>query len=244
VPDAFDGWVNTGFVTDVSADGRILVGYGAGPRRFQGFIVALPRAGCEVKRSLPLLVLLSASPAFAQRFDVALVAGYTTPAGIEQKAAGISDLELAGSFTWGASLGWNFHAAIRAGGLVGSPAERARHQHAVTAAPSCSTSPSTSSTAASYGSWVANSPARVRSCPPGAGAARFSAPQLQPETKLSFNVGGGLKWMPTPRAGARLQVRYTPIRLDDSQSDYCDPFGFCQGWFHQLELTGGVVVRF
>ena len=39
VPTAFDGWVNTGFITGVSPDGRILVGYGAGPRDFQGYIV-------------------------------------------------------------------------------------------------------------------------------------------------------------------------------------------------------------
>ncbi len=45
VPDAFEGWVNTGFVTDVSADGRTLVGYGAGPRAFQGFVVILPELG-------------------------------------------------------------------------------------------------------------------------------------------------------------------------------------------------------
>ena len=42
LPDAFEGWVNTGFVTAVSPDGRILVGYGAGPRTFQGFMVVLP----------------------------------------------------------------------------------------------------------------------------------------------------------------------------------------------------------
>ena len=41
-PDAFRGWVNTGFITGVSADGRTLVGYGAGPRAFQGFMVILP----------------------------------------------------------------------------------------------------------------------------------------------------------------------------------------------------------
>jgi probable HAF family extracellular repeat protein len=42
VPDAFEGWVNTGFITGISRDGRMLVGYGAGPRNFQGFIVILP----------------------------------------------------------------------------------------------------------------------------------------------------------------------------------------------------------
>jgi probable HAF family extracellular repeat protein len=47
VPDAFEGWVNTGFVTAVSADGRTLVGYGAGPRAFQGFVVVLPELGAK-----------------------------------------------------------------------------------------------------------------------------------------------------------------------------------------------------
>ncbi len=42
VPDAFDGWVNTGFVLSVSPDGRTLVGYGAGPTTFQGWMVILP----------------------------------------------------------------------------------------------------------------------------------------------------------------------------------------------------------
>jgi probable HAF family extracellular repeat protein len=41
-PNAFQGWVNTGFITSVSADGRTLVGFGAGPRRFQGYLVILP----------------------------------------------------------------------------------------------------------------------------------------------------------------------------------------------------------
>ena len=32
VRDAFDGWVNTGSITGISRDGRVLVGFGAGPR--------------------------------------------------------------------------------------------------------------------------------------------------------------------------------------------------------------------
>ncbi len=46
-PDAFDGWINTGFVTGVSPDGRTLVGYGAGPRTFQGYVVVLPELGAK-----------------------------------------------------------------------------------------------------------------------------------------------------------------------------------------------------
>jgi len=44
-PDAFQGWVNTGFVTGVSPDGRTLVGFGAGPTTFTGFVVILPKRG-------------------------------------------------------------------------------------------------------------------------------------------------------------------------------------------------------
>jgi hypothetical protein len=44
-PNAFEGWVNTGFVTGISRDGRVLVGYGAGPRDFTGFVVIMPDIG-------------------------------------------------------------------------------------------------------------------------------------------------------------------------------------------------------
>jgi hypothetical protein len=42
VPNAFEGWINTGFITGMSRDGRVLVGYGAGPRNFTGYIVIMP----------------------------------------------------------------------------------------------------------------------------------------------------------------------------------------------------------
>jgi probable HAF family extracellular repeat protein len=45
VPDAFEGWVNTGTIEDISRDGRVLVGSGAGPRDFKGYIVILPEVG-------------------------------------------------------------------------------------------------------------------------------------------------------------------------------------------------------
>jgi uncharacterized membrane protein len=47
LPDAFRGWVNTGFITGVTADGRTLVGYGAGPTTFQGYMVVLPDRGAR-----------------------------------------------------------------------------------------------------------------------------------------------------------------------------------------------------
>jgi len=43
VPQAFEGWINTGFVTGVSPDGHVVVGFGAGPTDFQGYVVILPK---------------------------------------------------------------------------------------------------------------------------------------------------------------------------------------------------------
>jgi probable HAF family extracellular repeat protein len=41
VPDAFATWVNTGTITDISPDGRVIVGYGAALLGFRGYIVVL-----------------------------------------------------------------------------------------------------------------------------------------------------------------------------------------------------------
>jgi hypothetical protein len=77
-----------------------------------------------------------------------------------------------------------------------------------------------------------------------AGTAIFSATDIDTETKLSLNTGAGLKWQPVQRLGARVQGKYLPSYLNGQSSDFCDPFGFCQSWLHQFELSGGVVFRF
>ncbi len=41
VPDAFQDWPNTGTITGISPDGRVLVGWGAAPAGFRGYIVIL-----------------------------------------------------------------------------------------------------------------------------------------------------------------------------------------------------------
>ena len=42
IPDAFATWVNTGAITGMTPDGRILVGSGAAGLGFRGYIVVLP----------------------------------------------------------------------------------------------------------------------------------------------------------------------------------------------------------
>jgi probable HAF family extracellular repeat protein len=45
VPRAFEDWVNTGALREITRDGRMMVGYGAGPRGFKGYIVILGAIG-------------------------------------------------------------------------------------------------------------------------------------------------------------------------------------------------------
>jgi outer membrane protein W len=196
-----------------------------------------------VKRLLACLIVLSATPAYSQGFEAALVGGYTTPGGIDHSALGITDLKLKGSFTWGASASYFFsprfgvetswarqESALRIGTAAGSADMFDVHLDQL------------------HGSFVfqmRGPEARVRPfLTAGLGAAFFSAPDLEGETKVSLGLGVGVKWLPTRRLGARLQARYTPTHLNDASSDFCDPFGFCQGWLQQFEMTGGLVLRF
>lgn len=196
-----------------------------------------------MKRLLTAMALLAAAPAFPQGVELAALAGYTTSGGLEHDSRTVDDLKLAGSSTWGASAGFFFSPRIgleaswaRVGsGVELSTAEATQEMFDVTIDQL-------------QGSFVyqfggADSRWRPFVCA-GAGAAIFSSTDIEGETKLVFNAGAGLKWLPSKRFGARLQARYTPTYLNDASSDFCDPFGFCQDWLHQFELTGGVVFRF
>jgi outer membrane protein W len=79
----------------------------------------------------------------------------------------------------------------------------------------------------------------------GLGATFFSSDTVESETKLSLDVGGGVKFFPSRLVGARAQVRYNPTFLNDSSSgSFCDPFGFCQGVLQQIEFAAAAVLRF
>jgi opacity protein-like surface antigen len=196
-----------------------------------------------MKRLLTCIAFLSAAPAFSQGFEVAGFGGYTTSGGLEHDTRTLDDLKLAGSFTWGASAGLFFSPRLdveaswaRVGsGVELSTAQASQEMFDVTI----------DQLQGSLVYQFGGAQSRIRPfLTVGAGAALFSATDLQSETKLSFGVGGGLKWLPSKRLGGRLQAKYTPSYLNDAGSDFCDPFGFCQDWLHQFELTGGVVVRF
>jgi hypothetical protein len=78
----------------------------------------------------------------------------------------------------------------------------------------------------------------------GLGATFFSAPDLESEAKMSWTVGGGVKWFPQRHLGLKAQARYNPTRLDDESASFCDPFGFCQSLLKHFEIGGGAIFRF
>ena len=79
----------------------------------------------------------------------------------------------------------------------------------------------------------------------GIGATFFSAADLQSETKLSLDYGGGLNYFVWRGIGMRAHARFNPTALHDtSAGDVCDPFGFCQSWLSQIEFAVGAAVRF
>jgi len=196
-----------------------------------------------VKRLLTLIALLCAVPAFPQGFELTALGGYTTPGGLAHDTRVLEDLRLGGSLTWGASAGYfvSPHLGIEASwARVGSGIELA-----TTVATQEMFDVTIDQVQGSFVYQFGNAESRWRPfLTAGAGAALFGSPDLESEAKLSFNVGGGLKWLPSKRFGGRLQAKYSPTHLNDAGSDSCDPFGFCQDWLHQFELTGGVVFRF
>lgn len=196
-----------------------------------------------MKRVLTVIAFFAAVPAFSQGLEVTALGGYTTSGGLDHDTRTVEDLKLSGSSTWGASVGYFFSPRfgveaswVRVGsGVELSTAEATQETFDVTI----------DQLQGSFVYQLGSAGSRWRPfLIAGAGAALFSSTDLDGESKLSFNVGAGLKWLPSKRFGARVQARYTPTYLHDASSDFCDPFGFCQNWLHQFELTAGVLFRF
>ena len=192
---------------------------------------------------LAAALLLGASPAFAQRTEVSVLGGYTTPGDIEMKAAGIEELEAGGGFTWGVEAGWFFTEHF------GFEVSWVRQESAVTIGTAAGSADLFEMNATLlHGSVVyrfgADNARLVPFLSAGAGAAFLSADALEGETKFAWTLGAGLKWFASERVGVRVQARYVPTMLNDESSELCDPFGFCQGSLKQFELMGGLVLRF
>ena len=79
----------------------------------------------------------------------------------------------------------------------------------------------------------------------GAGIKFFSAHDLESETKLSLDLGGGLSYFISRNFALEVRATYTPTMTNDSGAgDFCDAFGFCQSTLQQFEFAAGVRFRF
>jgi opacity protein-like surface antigen len=193
---------------------------------------------------LAAVVLSHAGLAQAQSWEASMLAGYTPSTGLERRAPELDQLDVAAGFTfgaqvaralsprWSAELLWTqHHSALDAETEGGA-------NHLFTF--------SVDNFHANAVRHLAGPDAKLR---PflfgGLGASLFSGGGLPSETKFSWGIGGGVKYFPRGSIGVRGQARYKPVVLNDGGSgDFCDPFGFCQGWLNQVELAGGITVRF
>ena len=188
-------------------------------------------------------LLIAPSSARAQSWEASGLFGFTPSATIDQRASELSDSDVRGAFTWGLqgarffthSLGaevlWTQQASAFEIGTSDGKADlftmtvRQLHGNVVYRFGSAS---------ATWQPFVFG----------GLGATFFTSDTVESETKLSFDAGGGVNLFLSRSVGARAHVRYKPTFLNDSSSDFCDPFGFCQGTLHQIEFAAAAVLRF
>jgi hypothetical protein len=188
------------------------------------------------------VMVVVATPAFAQPIEVAPLVSYSTGAELEQTADGVDGLDIDDGLAFGVRgtyflterLGleglWTYQStalSMTASSVTAEVFEFSLHQ--VYGNVSYQFGP----TGTPWQPFVFG----------GAGASLFRADDLEGETKPAWNVGGGLKWLFSTRFGVEGRVRYKPTELSESADDYCDPFDFCQSRLNQFEISVGAVVR-
>ncbi len=68
-------------------------------------------------------------------------------------------------------------------------------------------------------------------------------------TKFSYNLGGGVKYLPNRHVGLRFDGRWMPIQVRSDNRLFCDPFGICfvapkPVYLHRGNFTAGIIFRF
>jgi outer membrane protein W len=193
-----------------------------------------------------VLAVLAAggSPALAQSWEASVLVGSTSLATIDRRAPELSQLDLSGGFTPGVQAAYFFAPHVGAEVLWTTQASGLEVGIA-----SGKTTLFEATISQVHGNVVYRFSGATSRVQPflfaGLGPTFFSASDLASETKLSLDIGGGLKYFPARSFGIRGHVRYKPIFLnDESAGDFCDPFGFCQSKLHQVEFAVGLVAQF
>jgi opacity protein-like surface antigen len=190
-----------------------------------------------------VIVLIFSPSAVAQTLEVSGLAAYTPSVDIDRRARELDQLDLTGGFTWGVQVGVLF--TPRWGAEVLWMQQSTALEIGTSAG---TTDLFTATSTQLQGNLVYQFAASDARLQPfvfgGLGATFFDADDVLPETKFSLGFGAGSKYFPWPRVGVRGHFRYKPTMVGDSDGDFCDPFGFCQGSLQQIEIAAGAVVRF
>jgi outer membrane protein W len=193
--------------------------------------------------TLLVITLLAHSPASAQSWEASGLLGFTPSAIIDQQANELDDLDIRGAFTWGIQ-GARFFTPSWAAEVLWTQQSTALELGTADAKADLFTM-KVRQLDGNIVYQLGGADSRWR---PfifgGMGATFFMADTVESETKLSLDVGGGVKFFPRRSVGARAHVRYKPTFLNDSDEDFCDPFGFCQSVLQQVEFAAGVTMRF
>jgi opacity protein-like surface antigen len=191
-----------------------------------------------------VMLLTPSASAGAQSWEVSGLAGYTPSVALDRRAPELNELDVRGGFTWGVQAARSLtpHWGAEVLWTQQSSAQQ-------TATESGTTELFTMTVRQLHGNVVHNFGAVDARLRPfvfgGVGATFFSADDFESETKLSFGLGGGVKYFPWKAIGVRGHFRYKPTMLNDEDAgDFCVPFGFCQGSLQQVEFAAGAVVRF
>ena len=198
-----------------------------------------------MRRLFTAAFVLITVPAWAQRFEVAplTVAGVTTDAPLAPTGPGVTNVEIAGGFTYGAQAAYLLspHTSIEASWT---------HQNT-----SMNISTPTSLATLYYmdvtalvGNFAYGFRGGSHRVQPfvfaGAGVGWLKSTDVDGQAKYTWDVGGGLKYFPMRHVGARFDGRYQPIHLGTTTTDYCSPFSFCQGALKPFQFSSALVLRF
>jgi outer membrane protein W len=187
--------------------------------------------------------LFLAPSAWAQKTELALLGGFTSPADLENRAREIEDLKLSSGVTLGGALTRFFSPHLGAEISFAHQKSAIRLTTATDEADLFEVGIGRLQGSLVYRFGAEG--ARIRPfLSGGLGATFLGSAYLESETKLAWSIGAGLRWFAGEKTGLSLHARYNPTWLNDADSDYCDPFGFCQDSLKQFELLGGLVLRF
>jgi hypothetical protein len=211
-----------------------------------------------------LLILASASSAYAQRVELSGIFGWTLSDGVTGDAVLAGDgnlydeIDLKDSGSWGFSIGVNATDNFEIGFLFGQQLSTL----SVLGTAEREVGDLTINTYHPY--FAYNGGQRDSTVRPfflvGLGATNYGgvsftrlngeADETESQTQFSTTWGGGVKVFPAPNVGIRVGLQWTPTYIkSDADGWWCDPYWGCYvvgdaQYSNQFQFNGGITFRF